>query len=264
VDNELEVIRHQMEEKRASLTEKLDTLENEVFQTVREATAEVSHIVQDVKSTVNSVTEGVQETVESVKESLDVREVVRRNPWTAMGGAFALGLAGGVWLGPSSRPEAPQREAVKDGYRPLPNGSRATTPEPSGEPSPLAEAARTAMTGLSGLAIGALMGVLREVVANALPPALKDEATTLLDQVTVKHGGKTFADLGVIQNEPKNGTKGASDGDPNATEMGRPLGSAQGEGQEPVGLSDRQRVETGRRGLRANDRSHQRTNGKDA
>jgi len=264
VDNELEVIRHQMEEKRASLTDKLDALETGVLLTVHEATAGVSQIVQDVKSTVNSVTEGVHETVESVKDSLDLREAVRRNPWTAMGGAFALGLVGGVCLGSSSRPQAPQREAVKDGYRPLANGIHPIAPEPPSEPSPLAEAAKTALTGLSGLAIGALMGVLREVVGNALPPALKDEAASLMDQMTVKLGGKTFADLGVTQNEPEKSSKGASDGDPNATEMGRPLGSAQGEGQEPVGLSDRQRVETGRRGLRANDRSHQRTNGKDA
>jgi hypothetical protein len=264
VDNELEVIRHQMEEKRASLTDKLDALETEVFQTVHEATVGVSQIVHEVKSSVESVTEGVHETVESVKESLDIREAIRRNPWTAMGGAFALGLAGGVWLGPSSRPQTPQRDASKDGYRPLANGSHPPSTEPPSEPSLLGEAARTAMTGLSGLAIGALMGVLREVVGNALPPALKNEATSLLDQVTVQLGGKTFADLGVTRNEPENGTKGASDVERNAPEMGRPLGSAQGAGQEPVGLSDRQRVETGRRGLRANDRSHQRANGKDA
>ena len=70
MDNELEVIRHQMEEKRASLAEKLDALESQVLETVHEATSEVSHIVQEVKSTVDSVTEGVQETVVTVKETL--------------------------------------------------------------------------------------------------------------------------------------------------------------------------------------------------
>jgi ElaB/YqjD/DUF883 family membrane-anchored ribosome-binding protein len=125
VDNELEVIRHQMEAKRASLADKLDALENQVMDTVHETTAEVSSIVQDVKSGVsdvvddvkstvetvvddvksaaNSVSEGVQETVESVKETIDIRGHIRENPWLAMGGAFALGFAGAWMMGPSAR-----------------------------------------------------------------------------------------------------------------------------------------------------------------
>jgi len=118
VDNELEVIRHQMEEKRASLADKLEALESQVLETVHGATAEVSHIVEEVKSTVDTVTDGVQETVETVKETLtegvqetvatvketlNVNDHIRRNPWLAMGGAVAAGIAAGYFLGPHSR-----------------------------------------------------------------------------------------------------------------------------------------------------------------
>jgi len=261
VDNELEVIRHQMEEKRASLADKLDALENEVVQTVQLATAEVSHIVQDVKSTVDSVTEGVQETVESVKDSLDIREAVRCHPWAALGGAFAVGLAGAWVLGPSSRQPAPRWDYRPETYGPPPEPTRPTTTQTPGEPSPLAEAASTALTGLKGLAIGVLMGVVREVVTNALPEAIKDETSRLLDQVTTQLGGKTFADLGVMQSE-KQTTTGDSNGNGNQTEMGRPLGSAPREDQEPVGQPDRRRADRDRRGLRTNDWRRQGANGK--
>ena len=105
MDNELEVIRHQMEEKRASLADKLDALENQVIGKVQDTTAEVTNIVhevkesvtevvQGVKSTVDSVTEGVQDTVESVKDTFDFREHIRRNPWLGGRGAVAAGFAG--------------------------------------------------------------------------------------------------------------------------------------------------------------------------
>jgi ElaB/YqjD/DUF883 family membrane-anchored ribosome-binding protein len=272
VDNELEVIRHQMEEKRASLADKLDALEGRVMETVQGATAEVSHVVEEVKSTVDSVTEGVketvesvttgvQETVESVKESLDFRDAIRRHPWTAVGGAFAVGCLGAYLLGPSRR-TAPQGTGRPETYSPLPTPVRASPPETEAEPSALKEVAKTAMTGLQGLAVGALMGVIREVAVNALPDALKNEVSGLLNEMTTKLGGKTLGDLGVTQNGTE-ANKGENDDDGNEAEMGRPLGSAQRQGQEPVGQSDRRRADTGRRGLRANDRSAQRANGKE-
>jgi ElaB/YqjD/DUF883 family membrane-anchored ribosome-binding protein len=124
VDSELEMIHHQMEQKRASLAEKLDALENQVIERVQDTTKEVTDVVhevtegvsgvvqevkstvgavvQNVKSTVDSVKEGVHETVESVKETIDIREYIRHRPWMWLAGSFAAGVAGGYFM-PSSR-----------------------------------------------------------------------------------------------------------------------------------------------------------------
>jgi ElaB/YqjD/DUF883 family membrane-anchored ribosome-binding protein len=227
VDDELEVIRHQMEEKRASLADKLDLLENQVMETVQEATASVNKVVDTVTSTVGTVTEnvqdtvksvkdtlteGVHETVETVKETLDIRQQVRNHPWGAFAGSVALGVVGGYLLG-GSRAGGGQRRAGTWGpspsppetsYTPSPTPSPARSfvpEEPAGrqEPSPLQEAAATAMSSLRGLAIGALMGVIREVAANNLPAALKDEVAGMLNQMNTKLGGKDLGDLGIME-----------------------------------------------------------------
>src|SRR5262249_39060989 len=64
MEDETEVIRHQMTETRTSLSEKLDKLEDTVLGTVQDTTSSVVETVQSVKEavedTVSSVTEGVQ------------------------------------------------------------------------------------------------------------------------------------------------------------------------------------------------------------
>jgi len=242
VDNELEVIRHQMEEKRASLADKLDLLENQVLETVHEATEGVSQIVDTVTSTVGSVTdnvqetvqsvkdsltEGVQETVESVKQTFDVRDRIRRNPWMSLGGAFAVGLAGGYFLSPSSTGDRKGQASYQPRFGPefapaAAERSAAPPAEPARKeaPSPLEEAAHTALTGLKGLAIGALMGVLREVATNTLPAALKDEVANMLNQVNTQLGGKNLGDLGIMEafQGHGNGADTARETDPSAND----------------------------------------------
>jgi len=291
VDNELEVIRHQMEEKRASLADKLDALENQVIETVQDTTSEVTNIVhevkesvtevvQGVKSTVDSVTEGVHETVESVKETFDIREHVRQHPWLALGGAVAAGFAGAYLLGPSSQP------TPSWSWQPYPTGSggasapsslsdlsapRREQPSPRPEPareegesttdhilSVLGETGTQALTKVKELSVGTLMGLLGEVVVNALPVALKSEATNLLKDLTTKLGGKI-----IDFSKGSNQTEGGRNDDRNQAEMGRSLGTAHGSDQEPVGQRDRQRVDPGAGGLRANDWSAQGTDWKE-
>jgi ElaB/YqjD/DUF883 family membrane-anchored ribosome-binding protein len=227
VDNELEVIRHQMEEKRASLADKLEALESQVKETVQGATAEVSHIVDEVKSTVESVTSGVQETVESVKDtltegvqdtvasvkqSLNVNDHIRRNPWLAMGGAVAAGFAAGYFLRSSRsgngswdwhrREQGPAESAPAW----TPPASRFTETPAAGPASSssasesafgpavsaLEEAGMAALRTVRELAVGTLMGVLGQVAANSLPPFLKDDVTKLTTDLTTKLGGKVL------------------------------------------------------------------------
>jgi len=234
VDNELEVIRHQMEEKRASLADKLEALESQVMETVQGATAEVSHIVEEVKSTVDSVTEGVQgtvetvketltegvhETVDTVKQTLNVNAHIRNHPWMALGGAVAAGFAGGYLLGPSPRStngswDSHRLQEASAGPS-WSSGSRlAETPAslpPASTParesafapalSAIEEAGVEALKTVRELAIGTLMGVLGQVAANSLPPFLKDETSKLVNDLTTRLGGKVLDLSGVFENQ---------------------------------------------------------------
>jgi len=243
VDNELEVIRHQMEEKRASLADKLDLLENQVLETVHEATAGVNQIVENVTSTVGAVTdnvqdtmtsvketlaEGVQDTVDAVKDTFNVSEHVRKHPWAALGCSFAVGLAGGYLLRRPSSNGSRSQPRPEPHSQPQPTSFAASTPARE-EPSPLEEAAKTALTSLKGLAIGALMGVIREVATKSLPASLEDEVASMLNQVNAQLGGKNLADFGVME-------------------------ALQGHPKEESNGADRQRADSGRVALRANGR----------
>src|SRR5438105_4518592 len=66
MDQNPDVIRHNIEETRSALTDKLETLEHEVFGTVREATQAVSDTVENVKETVACTVENVKEKVEAM------------------------------------------------------------------------------------------------------------------------------------------------------------------------------------------------------
>jgi len=184
VDNELEVIHHQMEATRASLADKLDTLENHVLGTVHQATDAVSHTVEDVKSVVDTVTDSIQETVQSVKETFNLRDRVREHPWMSVSGAVAVGFLGGYLL---PAPAAQQPEPVE--YPP---------PEP---PRPLSRAESRYVEETSDfgplqkikeLAIGALMNLVRQFAADATPENMKHDVLDLVDDLTTRFGGKPF------------------------------------------------------------------------
>jgi len=241
VDNELEVIRHEMEDTRASLADKLDTLENQVLGTVHDATAAVAHTVEDVRSVVDSVTESVKEGVESVKETLNLSEQVRRHPWGMLGGAAAVGFFGGWLIGPSRKePEVPSAANLP---RDFPRESYGTAlqekpPEPASESqeSVFAEP----LQAFKGLALGALMGMVREMVAKGLPENLQGDIVKVLDNFTTKIGGKIVPpseeekpaapNVCSVEEKSANGKHGAAeekteDGIQTAGQSGRKRGS---------------------------------------
>lgn len=102
VTKQEEAIRHQMEETRASLADKLESLEQHVLGTVHEATSAVSGTVENVKETVEGTVESVKETMENVKESVketfDLRLQTERHPWAVVGGSIAVGFVLGHFL----------------------------------------------------------------------------------------------------------------------------------------------------------------------
>jgi len=278
VDNELEVIRHQMEEKRASLADKLDALESQVLGTVHDATSAVSHTVRDVTEVVDTVKDNIQETVaavkdnihetvESVKETFNVSDKIRQHPWIALGGGFAAGFAGAMLLESSPRTRRVPRASYRrpETFAPPPEPVRAAETQPrasetsSGLTSQLGTAATEALNKIKGMAVGTLMGVLSEVVSEWIPTSLKPEVEGLFSNLNTHLGGKQLykPDFSTSQATPEDNSKGETNVHGNQTEMGRPLGSAQGQGEEPVGQSDRRRADAGSGGLRTNDRPAQ-------
>jgi len=239
VDNELEVIHHEMEATRASLADKLDTLENQVLGTVHDATSAVAHTVEDVKSVVGSVTDSIQDTVESVKDTLNLSEQVRQHPWGMLGGAAAVGFFGGWLMGPSRKESEaaaicpPARESYSAPVR-----ERLAESSSSGEESVLAEP----LHALKGLALGALMGMVRDMTVKALPENLKDDVVKVLDNFTTKIGGKRVepaveeADQGDSSTTAK-----SSNGKHGAAEASQPAEANAGDGKQAAGQTGRKR-----------------------
>jgi len=266
MENEPEVIRQQMEETRAALTEKLETLEQQVVETVQGATTAVTETVASVKEavqeTVETVKDSVQTTVESVKETFDLPLQVERHPWLMLGGAAALGYLAGSLLSQGKKKETatPTRSASfptvsawsPHGANGGPNGppgplspareivppSTVKTTEP-GRLSELSQTFNDEISKLKGLAIGTLLGVVRDFVTQAVPDRIGPQLGEVVDSITTKLGGQPISGP-VLETDLREMLfgKGADHARGDQSEMGRPLGPAQGQGQAALGQAN--------------------------
>ena len=202
MDNELEVIRDEMEQTRSNLADKLGALETQVRETVVGAKEAVSSTVEGVKEVVGSVSE----TVGSVAEQFSVSKQVDEHPWLAMGVAVAAGFVAAQVLDRLGPP------ALAAGAPPATTGTppdlqftsssrfaeRPTAAAPKKESMlealvpdlDLGGAANTLLHTAGGLAVNTLMGVIRELVVRGLSPEWKGEVTKLVDQVADQLGSK--------------------------------------------------------------------------
>ncbi len=107
-------LHEEIDQTRANLTEKLETLENQVMGTVQSALGTVSsarenvegtieQVTSTVQETVEQVTSTVQETVEQVKKTFDLDYQMQARPWVLVGGSVAAGLLVGALVGRESR-----------------------------------------------------------------------------------------------------------------------------------------------------------------
>ena len=99
MDPQPDVIHKQIEETRSSLTEKLETLEAEVKETVHSARETFTSARESVEGTIDSVKETVQTAKETVKRTFDIRYQVDRHPWAMLGLSVASGVVAGFLLG---------------------------------------------------------------------------------------------------------------------------------------------------------------------
>ena len=191
MDDSPEVIRQQMEETRASLAEKIETLEQQVVGTV-----------QDARRSMN-------DTVQGVKDAFDLKLQVQRHPWPMLAGSVAVGFVAGAVVDrmiPEARPSAAPADLHPQRWPAIGNGGVSERPmseELRQEPLPRAETHANSdwlhslahefapeISKMKGLAVGAAMSVLREMLAQSVPAQLKPQVTDVLDNITVKLGGE--------------------------------------------------------------------------
>jgi ElaB/YqjD/DUF883 family membrane-anchored ribosome-binding protein len=190
-----------MEETRFSLSEKLETLEQQITESVQGAKSAVDETVENVK-------EAVRDTVSSVKDTFDLELHVERRPWTMLGASVALGYLGGFLL----RGNFSDRPRISQGNVPfrqesLPSTGRmnghlrerldgeplaasAPASEESGWLSEIASTFAPEITKLKGLAVGTLLGVARDMLADSAPEGLRPKLSEVVDDITVKLGGE--------------------------------------------------------------------------
>jgi ElaB/YqjD/DUF883 family membrane-anchored ribosome-binding protein len=197
MEDQNESVMKEMEETRSSLTEKLEALETKmadkvapVAEAVQRATEATAHLVEEVKEKVHAVTEKVENTVESVASALDVRRHYDEHPWFML----ALATTAGCVLGNLT---APRREIPRTPPPPEPP----PTPQPARPkhakshsngwarkkeetPSVFTEELQR----LKALAIGTLMGAVREMAKRSLPEGVADRVAEEVDRFTTQLG----------------------------------------------------------------------------
>jgi ElaB/YqjD/DUF883 family membrane-anchored ribosome-binding protein len=107
IEREPEALRVEVEETRAGLVDKLETLEQGIKDTWQGATAAVSDSVESVKATVETSVQAVQGAVHGTTEAMgrafDFPAHVRRHPWLMVSGALLLGVVAGHLVGRTRR-----------------------------------------------------------------------------------------------------------------------------------------------------------------
>jgi ElaB/YqjD/DUF883 family membrane-anchored ribosome-binding protein len=209
VENEPEVIRQQMQETRTALAEKLEALEQQVTDTVQEARSAVTETVETVRDvvhdTVDTVKDTVEETVNTVKETFDLTRQVERHPWAMVGGSVALGFVTGRlvdaaaaelshrpahWREPSPVATFTHRNGGPVQEPGSTNGYGASAERGVSWLGSLASRFHNEIDQLKSLAIGAAIGVARDLIKQNAPEPVRDQVTEIMDGITTKLGGQ--------------------------------------------------------------------------
>src|SRR5438132_2924085 len=224
MDHESEVIQQQMRQTRQALSEKLECLEDKVMGTVKSVTSSVESVTEAARETVNAAKQTVQDTlqtarqtvhetvasaqetmhgaVDAVRHGLDVQRHVQEHPWTMMGASFAAGFLGGYLWQRTPQPMAAgarapaeaggarkARSATPNGHGKR-DGAKTTPSRMRGALSGMAETFAPELAKLKGLGIGALFGVIRDVVSRSVPETIAPRLEEVIDDLTAKLGGE--------------------------------------------------------------------------
>ena len=167
-DETPELVEARMLATRASLTDKVAALEQQVMGTLHNATSAVNETVDSVRSVISSapttVKDVVHDSLDAVKQSLDIREKVRENPWVAVGSAAAVGFLAGLVVFRDRRPAT-----MAAAYHPA--ASAPAQPQSPREP------------GLFDELFARVTGELRKVAEEAIRTASESLRSTVSENV---------------------------------------------------------------------------------
>jgi hypothetical protein len=197
-------LREEMEQTRTNLSEKLGTLEEKVVTTVEGATTAVADTVATVtdavQGTVESVKKGVGGAVETVKETFNIPRQVERRPWAMFAGSVAVGFAAGKLLDllplggeAVARGMSAASATARPAYTPSSAARSWSAPSEDGGKGWLQwfqEAFGPEIDKVKGLAVGTALGLVRDLVAQAVPETLGPQIKEVIDSFTTKLGGK--------------------------------------------------------------------------
>src|SRR5437588_7851863 len=102
MDEEAAALRRRIDETRSAMTEKIESLKQEVRHTMQDAMTSMTTTVETVKEavthTMDTARETVHDTVASVQHAFDLPRHVRQHPWATLVGAVVTGYVLGRLL----------------------------------------------------------------------------------------------------------------------------------------------------------------------
>jgi len=192
-----ELIEQQMQQTRASLTEKVSALENQVLGTIQNATQAVNTTVESMRAAVHDVSATVKDTVsesvhtvrDQVKSTLDVTRHTRENPWAMVGGAAAVGfVAGYILFAPRGQHSRAANRAIGGSFDGL-SAAASHPPVPQPEPAPprrpgwmdeLLDRVGQEAKRLGEMALATATASLRETVQQQVPKLIEEGIPKLI------------------------------------------------------------------------------------
>lgn len=201
-----EKIQGEMDETRHALADKLATLGDKITGTVEDVEETVENVTETASQTVEAVKETVSSTVETVKETFNLQRQVEERPWLVVGAAVLVGYVGGRLIeGARSRPSRreqfwpPRQDGfgydIRSAYSGTTESARPQTAagQTASQPSwfsGITQRFGSEINTLKGLALGTLFGVIRDMVTQNVPQALKGELGEMFDNMAQHAGGK--------------------------------------------------------------------------
>lgn len=227
---ETDLIKQQMGQTRAALTEKLETLETKVLGTVTSTTDTVAQTVHEMGATVLETSQTVRATLHealtSVRDTFDVTRQVHQHPWLMLGGSVAAGYVGGVLLDNLEQGRMPSLPELPKAERLLPRDSevrqRIEAEAPAQRRAPaflkaLADTFAPELEKLKAAALGLALGIVRDKFSDSVPPQMRQDFTEMMDRITTKLGGEPHPSQTVR-------TPGEEHDESNGARTARPMG----------------------------------------
>jgi hypothetical protein len=214
VDENLELIERQIRETRNNLSERVETLEREVFGIVHGTTTAVTESMENAKEavheTVSEVKDSFHEVIETLRDTVDIRLQVERHPYAVLCGAVIVGyltprLVDRLTVRPIPQNGQPLSQAFPSTIGPAPEKD---TPQlghfgsdekaavvPQGHLSPdistLSQGRFAYEIGrLKAIVLGTAFGALRDYIVESTPQRIGTELADIIDSVTRKLGGQ--------------------------------------------------------------------------